>query len=132
MDRSFIRSDEIVIVPIQSNRYASWGQTVELYARFINLTMRDIRLAGGGFSSEPFKEESRAGIKHSPTPYQTLSRQFISPPQLITTVELNPDYFDIQGSGSIWHSYQVAYENSNGGNSTAEGATWVITIPRTT
>lgn len=63
-DNSYIRSDEIVVVPVDSYQHGSWGGTVELYARFINLTMRDIHLSGAGADVWQLKQGANSGSLH--------------------------------------------------------------------
>lgn len=133
MSTVFDRSDEVIVVPVKSIRDASWGETVELYARVINLTMRDLRIVAATWSMwqriKPVTPGDAAVAVHS-FPYTEIPRMFVSPPHLLATLELNPDHFDVGVVRVITFSYQMSYETTPQTNAGCERATWHLMMPK--
>jgi hypothetical protein len=129
------RSDEIIVVPVNSIQSADWGDNVELYARVINLTMREIPIVASTWNIwQRTKAETIEDIKNSMhgVPYSEISRMFISPPFKIYTLELNPDNFDVGVAQYITVSYQMSYESAPQVNVSCERATWHLGMPKKT
>jgi hypothetical protein len=133
--RGQARSDEVVIVPVDSIQYSSWGQKVELYGRVINLTTRDIRIVAATWNTwqriKPDTIEGTQEINKSMGgfPYLDIPRSFVSPPHRIVTLDLNPDYFDVGVGRTITFSYQMTYESTPEVNTMCERATWHLIMP---
>jgi hypothetical protein len=129
------RSDEVIIVPVNSIQHADWGQTIELYARVINLTMREPKITSSTWNIwQRSKAESHEEL-HRPmhgVPYSEIPRMFVSPPFKIYTLEVNPDKFDVGRAQYITFSYQMSYESTPGVSVSCECATWHIGTPKST
>jgi hypothetical protein len=129
------RSDELIVVPVNSIQHAEWGQTVELYARVINLTMRDLRVVASTWNLwQLTKAETVEDIKRQMhgVPYVDIPRMFVSPPFNLYTLELNPDDFNVGVAQYITFSYQMSYESEPDKNVSCERATWHIGMPKRT
>ena len=137
------RSDEVIVVPVNSIQYADWGQTVDLYARIINLTMREFRVAAATWNLwQRTKAETLEDLKTTMhgIPYSEIPRMFVSPPFKLYTLELHPDNFDVGVAQYITFSYQMSYESTPAGTppgtpastppASCERATWHLGMPK--
>jgi hypothetical protein len=127
------RSDELIVVPVNSIQHAEWGQTVELYARVINLTMRDLRVVAATWNLwQTIKKQTHEEM-HKPmhgVPYSEIPRMFVSPPFKLYTLEVNPDNFGVGRAQYLTFSYQMSYESEPDKNVSCERATWHIGTPK--
>jgi hypothetical protein len=126
------RSDEVIVVPVNSIQYAEWGDTVDLYARVINLTMRDFRVTAGTWNLwQRAKAETPEDLKRTMhgVPYAEIPRMFVSPPFKLYTLELNPDNFDVGAAQYITFSYQMSYGSTPEESVSCERATWHLGMP---
>jgi hypothetical protein len=120
------RSDEIVMVPLDTVRNASWGDRLEFYARIINLTDRDIKLTGIGGGASQITDGGYMGETH-PFPFDVLLGGTVSEPYLVKVFELDPAHFGKQESTVALHMQQT-YEGSSGESVTCEPAVWMMRI----
>lgn len=129
------RSDEVIVVPVNSIQYADWGQTVDLYARVINLTMRELRITASTWNTW---QRIKGGTVEDPKtimhgiPYSEIPRMFVSPPFKLCTLELNADNFDVGVAQYITFSYQMSYESTPDIPASCERATWHLGMPKKT
>lgn len=133
MDKSFVRSDEVMIVPVNSYQHVRWGQTVDLFARLINLTMRDVEISGSAADIWQVKPDTNSGSLQA-LPFQILPHMFVSAPHLIYTLDMNQDLYRVSSLGLslITVRYQLAYESVPGENFTTESATWHVVVLNST
>lgn len=127
------RSDEVLLIPVNSIQHAEWGQTVELYARVINLTMRDLKITGSTWNLwQRTKAETLEDLKTTMhgIPYSEIPHMFVSPPFKLYTLELNPDNFDVGRGQYITFSYQMSYESQPNAPVSCERATWHLGMPK--
>jgi hypothetical protein len=123
-DNSPWRSDEVVMVALDTVRNASWGDRLEFYARIINLTERDIKLTGMGSGASQVTDGGFMGETH-PFPFDVLSAKMVSPPYLVKVFELNPASFGRQES-VVALQMQQTYEGSSGESVSCEPVVWMI------
>jgi hypothetical protein len=129
------RSDEVIVVPVNSIQFAEWGSSVDFYARIINLTMRELRVTGSTWNTwQRTKPETLEDLKttmHS-VPYSEIPRMFVSPPFKLYTLELNPDDFDVGRAQYITFSYHMGYQSTPETPVSCERATWHVGMPKKT
>ena len=119
---------DVIAVPINAQQHARWGDTVNLYARVINLTDREIKLGGSGAGASHIKHGKFLDGKGFDV--NTLPPRSISQPRLVLSLHLNPDNFS-KITSPITANWAVTVPknlDSNTEYNSCEPAIWAITI----
>lgn len=119
---------DVVVVPINAQRHARWGERVDFYARIINLTDREIKISGYGSGASHINNGKFLSSKT--IPYKTLPPRFVSQPQHVLSLDLNPDNFTKHTSPVAvnWALSVPRNPDSDAEHYSCEPAIWTINI----
>lgn len=124
-------TDELILVAVNSERHARWGDKLDFYARVINLTDKEIKILGNGAGASHINHGKY--LQTQLFPFQSLPPKFISQPFYLLSLVLDKENFSKHTSPmavTALVSYPDLERISENApiNKNCEPAVWVVNI----